>query len=747
MKNSTFQTSFQVSKLIRITSLILTFTFTIVLSSPKLSGVAQAASGDLDTSFGTQGRVVTRFFNNTQFGYGDRASARALAIQPDGKIVAAGYAFVQDTSSGFAVARYNPDGSPDSSFGNGGQITTRVGEINDEAHAVALQPDGKIVVAGKAYISASPNSANYGFALVRYNPDGSLDNSFDGDGKLITDFFDSLDEALGVLVQRDGKIVAAGFATNGPNNGTTYDFAMVRYNPDGSLDSSFDGDGKVLTDFFGSGDRAYAALLQPDDRIVLAGVCYTPSSSADFALARYNPDGSLDPSFDGDGKVSTPFVNNYEEYASSVVLAPDNRIVAAGWANNNSNLQGGKPDFAIARYHPDGSLDSSFDGDGRFTLDFDGINDYDQAYGVAVQANGKIIAVGYAKNLDRNPNGTHIDFAILRLNPDGTPDASFGNNGRVWTDFGIFNPPAGLTGDVALGVKIQPDGNFVVAGKVSFHEGLHLFGVARYQGDGGAASLSPQSQSFPSTGGNGSMSVISTGSWTAASNEGWITLNSGASGNGEGSVTYTVSENLTSISRTGTLTIAGQTFTVYQGAAFLDVPLSHPFYTEIGKLSARGITLGCSGGNFCPDQVVTREQMAAFILRAKGEFNPPTPGSQRFTDVPPNNPFYAFIDRMAVLQITLGCGGGNYCPTAPVLREQMAAFMIRALHNPGYIPPTPGSQRFQDVPPSNPFCAYIEEMAVREITLGCNASPPLYCPGSTVTRAQMAAFLVRAFNL
>lgn len=287
MRRRILFTGFLAQSLRRITGIILAFALLAILSSQRHPTVVEAASGDLDESFGSQGRVVTRFFNNSQFGYGDRAQVRALAIQTD------------------------------------------------------------------------------------------------------------------------GRIVAAGFATNGPNNGTTYEFAMVRYHPDGSLDASFDGDGKVLTDFFGSGDRAYGALLQPDDKIVLAGVCYSASSSADFALARYNQDGSLDASFDGDGKVNTPFVSNFEEYAASIALAPDNKIVAGGWANNNSSLQGGRPDFAIARYHPDGSLDTGFDGDGKFTLDFDGINDYDQAYGVAVQANGKIIAVGYAKSLDGNPNGTH----------------------------------------------------------------------------------------------------------------------------------------------------------------------------------------------------------------------------------------------------------------------------------------------------------------------------------------------------
>jgi hypothetical protein len=265
-------------------------------------------------------------------------------------------------------------------------------------------------------------------------------------------------------------------------------------------------------------------------------------------------------------------------------------------------------------------------------------------------------------------------------------------------------------------------------------------------------SLSRTSQSFTASGGNGSVNVTGSAAcaWTAVSNNAnFITVTSGANGNGNGRVDFSVAAHNNTAPRSGTLTIGNQTFTVLQGAAFLDVPLNDPFYTEIGKLSARGVTLGCGGGNYCPNQVVTREQMAAFIIRALGEFNPPAPANQRFNDVPPSNSFYSFIERMAVLQITLGCGGNPpmYCPAQPVLREQMAAFIIRALHEPGYIPPPPAQQRFQDVPASNAFYAYIEEMAVRGVTLGCAANPPRYCPTDSVTRAQMAAFLVRAFNL
>jgi hypothetical protein len=181
--------------------------------------------------------------------------------------------------------------------------------------------------------------------------------------------------------------------------------------------------------------------------------------------------------------------------------------------------------------------------------------------------------------------------------------------------------------------------------------------------------------------------------------------------------------------------------------SFLDVNTSTPFYSDILKIARQGITLGCGGGNYCPSNSVTREQMAAFIIKALGDFNPPTPPQQRFTDVPPSSPFYAFIDEMAVRQITVGCGGTNYCPGSTVPHEQMATFIVRALQPPGYDPPTPPSQRFTDVPPTNVFYAFIDEYAARGIWRGCNDVPgPTFCPSDPVTRAQMAHILVQAFS-
>jgi predicted small lipoprotein YifL len=263
-------------------------------------------------------------------------------------------------------------------------------------------------------------------------------------------------------------------------------------------------------------------------------------------------------------------------------------------------------------------------------------------------------------------------------------------------------------------------------------------------------SLSSSVRNFSALAGSGSIDVTAGAAcgWNVTNVPSWVHLTAGPNGAGNGTVTFNVDANPGNV-RAAVMTIAGQPFTVRQGANFLDVPQNDIFYDFIGKLSAAGVTAGCdaNGPLYCPGGAVTREQMAAFIIRALGNFNPPTPPSQRFIDVPPGNLFYAFVEQMAVQGITLGCSaqGPQYCPAGVVTREQMAAFIIRALGD--FNPPTPSAQRFVDVSPTNPFYAFIEQMAVRGITLGCDANGPLYCPSGQVTRGQMAAFLVRAFGL
>jgi uncharacterized delta-60 repeat protein len=361
--------------------------------------------GSLDPTFDGDGKARTDFDLTED-------EAFAVAIQGDGKIVAAG-STNGPSAHDFAVARYNADGSLDPTFDLDGKVTTDFAGGNDRARAVAIQADGKIVVAGVAFSSAclpcnGPASDNFGVA--RYNPDGSLDLTFGFGGRQVTDFtFAGPDEARGVAIQADGKIVAAGVSICDPCvlpvTPVPHDFALVRYNGDGSLDTTFDGDGRVTTDFERNDDEANGVALQRDGKIVAAGSAILPSGAHDFALARYNPDGSLDPAFDGDGKVTTHFI--FTDEARGVVIQRDGKIVAAGVTICDPCAGPVKPhDFALARYNADGSLDAIFSGDGKVTTDFAG--DEDQARAVAIQTDGKIVAAGGAV-----VSGTR-DFALAR---------------------------------------------------------------------------------------------------------------------------------------------------------------------------------------------------------------------------------------------------------------------------------------------------------------------------------------------
>ena len=270
-------------------------------------------------------------------------------IQPDGKIVLAGGA---GDGADFAVARFNTDGSFDTTFGTGGKVTTDFsGSTYVAGYGVARTPDGKIVVAGiKEFVGTG---FDYDFAVARYNDDGSLDTSFGAGGKVTTDFAATDDIPYTVAVQSDGKIVVAGIT----DPGNAANFGLVRYNVDGSLDATFGTGGKVSTDFGANLEPGNGVTIQADGKIIVAGFTVVGSSNADFALARYNSDGSLDISFGTGGKVTTGFGSN-SEVAISVVTQPDGKIVVTG--STASGVAGTGADFATVRYNSDGSLDTSF---------------------------------------------------------------------------------------------------------------------------------------------------------------------------------------------------------------------------------------------------------------------------------------------------------------------------------------------------------------------------------------------------
>jgi uncharacterized delta-60 repeat protein len=431
-----------------------------------------AAPGELDPAFGRGGRMLTDFGLSTDIAY-------AVALQPDGKIVVAGTAYTNNDFSGedFALARYNTNGTLDRSFGINGRVTTDFPGLAAVISAVLVQPDGKIVVAGGAF----PLFTFLGdIKLARYNPNGSLDQGFGNGGIVTTDFDGHGSYAFSLALQPDGKIVAAGtsFVAFSSDDSSDTDFALLRYNADGSPDTTFgsSGNGRVSTDFDGFNDDAFAVLIRPDGKIVVAGSAKNPADFYDFALVRYGANGAPDTSFGAAGKVHTDFGGHNFDRAHAAALQPDGKIVAAGFASSPF----GTMKFAVARYRANGAIDTSFSADGKTQIDFGSC--CASAHSVLVQAaDNKLIVVGYP-----NSESSDSDFTLARLNPNGTLDAGFGNGGKVRTSFGDLNGGA-------QGAVLQPDGKIVAVGfQATNTPKWAQFALARYLGDGTAVAAAPR---------------------------------------------------------------------------------------------------------------------------------------------------------------------------------------------------------------------------------------------------------------
>ncbi len=476
---------------------IVAFMFSLILSLPH---TAQAAPGDLDSTFGSGGKVTTDFFGNQDTGV-------AVAVQADGKIVVAGTAFTG--TDDFALARYNGDGSLDSSFGSGGKVTTGFPGGTTFAADLAIQPDGKIIVVG----------GSSDFCLARYNSNGSLDSTFGNGGRVTTDFANSQDSAWAVLLLPDGHLIVAGVAF--VNSTTGNDFALARYNSNGSLDTAWGNGGRATAHIFSINDIVSSAVLQPDGKIVVAGFTSTDSAGAplpifDFALARFKADGSLDSTFGSGGKMTTDFFG-FDDQAEDVALQADGKILLAGYAQDKS----GGYNFALARYN-DSGLDSTFGNGGKVTTDFVGLNEF--AFDLVVQPNGKIIATGY------NFGSGNSNFYLARYNSsNGSLDSTFGSGGKVITDF------VGMSDDRAFGVALQPDGKIVAAG-ISIPSGLNStgsnFAVARYIGDTPpGAQVQFSASAYGAGEGNGSVkiTVTRTGDLSGTSTVNYATVDNSAS--------------------------------------------------------------------------------------------------------------------------------------------------------------------------------------------------------------------------
>jgi len=373
----------------------------------------------------------------------------SAAIQPDGKIIVAGYTSASTFDA--ALVRYNPDGSIDQSFGSDGTVIIDVGTQDDYLTSIVLQVDGQILAGG---YTGPANGSNY--LIIRLNPDGSFDNSFSFDGVVTSDIAGSSDVLNSVALGNDGKIIASGCSWDL----TGLKFSTARYNTDGSLDLSFDGDGKKLVSIGNDlNDVAYGVAVQPDGKIVVAGYSYN-NSQTDISLVRYNFDGSLDQSFSYDGKVMTD-IQSSSDHALAVMLQPDGKIVLTGRTHNTVNW-----DVFIVRYNQDGSLDLTFSEDGKQVKDVSGFND--EGYSLVLQPDGKILVAGLSVI------NTTANFMLMRIDSAGSLDTTFANEGISLTPFSV-----GHAG--GRSVMLQPNGRIVVAGYASMGgvEGWD-FAVARY---------------------------------------------------------------------------------------------------------------------------------------------------------------------------------------------------------------------------------------------------------------------------
>jgi uncharacterized delta-60 repeat protein len=418
---------------------------------------AAAAPGQLDPSFGAGGTVVTEFASSY-------SGARAVAVQADGRIVAAGFAHDNNSIvSDFALTRYDASGALDPTFGTDGRVRTDFGGRFDEALAAAIQSDGKIVVAG-----SSSDATGYDMAVARYNSDGTLDPTFDGDGMALIDFGGE-SSARAVALQPDGKIVLAGGVSQPIGAGCCVsDFALARLTSAGGLDTSFDGDGRVVTDLLPGADNghdaAQAVLVQADGRILAAGAGVAGVVSVDFAVARYLANGSLDPTFSDDGLVTTDFVGYFDEIRD-LAVDTGGRIVAGGQSCEFPGNADEVCDFGLVRYTANGTLDRRFGRQGRVRTDLGG--DVGEGIrGVVVQTDGRIVATGDTAG----PGGP--DVGLTRYRSDGRLDRSFGVNGIVIT-------PVSPSTDEVGGLALQADGRVVVAGTTAVSQSFGFF-VSRY---------------------------------------------------------------------------------------------------------------------------------------------------------------------------------------------------------------------------------------------------------------------------
>ncbi len=428
-----------------------------------------SAAGALDTAFNGTGEATVSF-NPPE------AVATAVAVQSDGKVVVAGTESLDGINS-LALARFNTDGTLDTTFGSttSGKVVLHIGPAGTptQVNAVAIQPDGKILVAGSA-------ESNSNFLIVRFLPNGTLDDGFDKDGIVEISSFDTVTrinaQATCLALQKDGKIVVAGEEAQGVFNPND-NFAIARLNTDGSLDHSFDGDGKTNLDLGHDEDAEAVAIdyngsasSNPDyGKIIVVGnqADLSNHTTDKIVIARFNSNGSLDDGFANHGDRTDTVTGKASAEATGVLIQSNGRIVVAGLVGDSFDSL--SPDAELLRFTQAGFTDTSFGSGGHVEINFGG---NDRSTSVIAGFQGKLIVAG-------NSQGK---FAIADFSSNGVPDTVFGNGtGRVTTAF-----PDSVSAHTSAGVELAPapGGKFVAAGG-------NNFSTARYFDRGPTISITP----------------------------------------------------------------------------------------------------------------------------------------------------------------------------------------------------------------------------------------------------------------
>jgi uncharacterized delta-60 repeat protein len=398
--------------------------------------VGLASSGDLDTSFGKEGKVTNDFFGLTDV-------ARNIIIDKNNKILISGGATKKNLNDHFAMARYHEDGSLDLSFGKKGKVTT--GKIADNKYVdggiegMGLQSDGKIIACGRANTLSAR-----GLVLVRYKSDGSLDSSFGEEAFALTpDPAETTIWPLALIIDAEDKIivVASAFQKNGDNAS----FALFRFNADGTSDTSFGTAGQVFTSISEGANVPRAVKIDRDNKIVVGGF----SGDNKWVVARYNSDGSLDKAFGHAGIATILFNPNGVDTLHALAIQEDGKIIVGGDVQVGSYAGLRMVDFGLARLSPEGELDLSFNQSGK-QITYFVQPAASTLWALTIQADGKIVAVGDASIVNA--------LGVARYNTDGSLDMSFGEEGKKIT-------PCGKTCHWE-GVGLQPDGKIVAAGYI-----------------------------------------------------------------------------------------------------------------------------------------------------------------------------------------------------------------------------------------------------------------------------------------